>query len=104
MGVIDDKKDHKSSIHFGDDDFDIDDDYEPATWSEVANACCVHTGQEWAWIAVGIFGVVFFLYFFLVGLELLGTGAKVMTGCRAGALFGNDTNPIAGTSDSRYLH
>ena len=47
-------------------------------------------------IAVAIFGVLFFLYFFLFGLELLGSGAKVMSGCKAGELFGSDTNPIAG--------
>ena len=47
-------------------------------------------------IGAGIIVIVFFLYFFLFGLELLGTGAKVMTGCRAGALFCNYTNPVAG--------
>lgn len=47
-------------------------------------------------IAFGIFLVCFFLYFFLVGLELLGSGAKVMSGCTAGELFGDDTNPVAG--------
>ena len=47
-------------------------------------------------IFVGIVIVVFFLYFFLVGLELLGTGAKVMGGCAAGSLFGDETNPVAG--------
>lgn len=39
---------------------------------------------------------MFFLYFFLVGLELLAFGAKVLTGCTAGELFGDDTNPVAG--------
>ena len=47
-------------------------------------------------LAVGLFFVIFFLYFFLFGLELLGSGAKVMSGCKAGELFGDDTNPIAG--------
>lgn len=37
-----------------------------------------------------------FMYFFLFGLELMRTGAKVMTGCTAGALFGDETNPVAG--------
>ena len=45
---------------------------------------------------MGIYAIAFFLYFFLFGLELLGASAKVMTGCTAGALFGEDTNPIAG--------
>jgi len=63
---------------------------------EVCQACCVHTGEEWAWIFVGVCAVVFFLYFFLFGLELLGSGAKVMAGCKAGALFGDESNAIAG--------
>jgi sodium-dependent phosphate cotransporter len=84
------------SIHFGDNDFDVDEDIGDATWGEVCNACCVHSSEEWGWIAVGILAVCFFLYFFLFGLELLGSGAKVMCGCKAGTLFGDDTNPIAG--------
>mmetsp|Transcript_1014 Transcript_1014/g.1102 ORF Transcript_1014/g.1102 Transcript_1014/m.1102 type:complete len:494 (+) Transcript_1014:388-1869(+) len=47
-------------------------------------------------IAIGISIVLFFLYFFLFGLDLLGSGAKVMGGCAAGELFGDDTNPVAG--------
>ena len=83
------------SIHFGDTDFDVDDSLD-ATWSEVCQTCCVHTPEEWGWIFVGFLVVCFFLYFFLFGLELLGSGAKVMCGCKAGELFGDDTNPIAG--------
>ena len=40
--------------------------------------------------------VLFFLYFFLLGLELLGTAAKVLGGCTAGTLFGDKSNPVAG--------
>jgi len=67
-----------------------------ATWGEVFTSCCVHSPEEWGMIFVGVCAVAFFLYFFLVGLELLGTASKVMTGCQAGALFGTDTNPVAG--------
>lgn len=67
-----------------------------ATWSEVFTSCCVHSPEEWGMIFVGMVMVAFFLYFFLLGLELLGSGAKVMTGCRAGEMFGDDTNPVAG--------
>jgi sodium-dependent phosphate cotransporter len=84
-------KEEKMGLGFSEDD--IPDD---ATWGEVFQACCCHSIQEWAMIAVGVFLVLFFLYFFLVGLDLLGTGAKVMGGCAAGALFGDDTNPVAG--------
>lgn len=67
-----------------------------ATWGEVFTSCCVHTPKEWGWIAFGLFLVAFFLYFFLVALDVLGSGAKVMTGCQAGTLFGSDANPVAG--------
>jgi sodium-dependent phosphate cotransporter len=84
------------SIHFGDGDFDVEDEFGDATWGEVFRTCCCHTPQEWGMISIGICFVAFFLYFFLFGLDLLGSGAKVMSGCKAGELFGDDTNPIAG--------
>jgi len=76
--------------------FTADDIPEDATWGEVFQTCCCHSPQEWVMISGGIFLVVFFLYFFLFGLDLLGSGAKVMGGCAAGELFGDDTNPVAG--------
>mmetsp|Transcript_10375 Transcript_10375/g.16598 ORF Transcript_10375/g.16598 Transcript_10375/m.16598 type:complete len:593 (+) Transcript_10375:109-1887(+) len=97
-----DPKSHKDrktgSMHVGDVDFDPNDPAfaMDATWAEVAHSCCVHSPQEWGMIFVGICMVCFFLYFFLFGLELLGSGAKVMGGCAAGSLFGDDTNPVAG--------
>lgn len=76
--------------------FTVDDIPEDATWGEVFQTCCCHSPQEWVMISGGIFTVLFFLYFFLFGLDLLGSGAKVMGGCAAGELFGDDTNPVAG--------
>jgi sodium-dependent phosphate cotransporter len=67
-----------------------------ATWGEVCRTCCVHSPAEWGMIFIGILAVCFFLYFFLVGLDLLGNSAKVIGGCTAGALFGDQTNPVAG--------
>lgn len=67
-----------------------------ATWGEVMSACCTHSGEEWMMIIAGICGALLMLFFFLVGLDLLGNSAKVMTSCSAGALFGDDTNPVAG--------
>lgn len=67
-----------------------------ATWGDVAKACCVHTPEEWGYVALGTCGVLFFLYFFLFALDLLGTSAKVIGGCAAGGLFPDDTNPIGG--------
>jgi sodium-dependent phosphate cotransporter len=86
------------STHFGDVDFADENTEEigDASWSEVCHTCCVHTPKEWAVIFFGIFMVCFFLYFFLLGLNLLGSAAKVLGGCAAGSLFGDDTNPVAG--------
>jgi len=93
------RKDRKTgSAHFGDTDFadETVDEIGDASWGEVCQACCIHTPQEWGFIFIGVIGVLFFLYFFLLGLNLLGSSAKVMGGCAAGALFDDDTNPIAG--------
>ena len=81
------KKDHGSTE---------DDVPEDATWNEVFKTCCCHGPKEWVLILLGISIVLFFLYFFLFGLDLLGSGAKVMGGCTAGELFGDDTNPVSG--------
>jgi sodium-dependent phosphate cotransporter len=86
------------SMHVGDIDFEVQDTDEigDASWGEVCRACCCHTPSEWLQVFLGFSVVLFCLYFFLLGLELLGSGAKVMGGCTAGELFGDDTNPIAG--------
>lgn len=85
-------------MHVGDGDFDPNDPafIQDATWGEVFQACCVHTPEDYGKLFLGLIAVCFFLFFFLVGLDFLGTGAKVMSGCAAGALFGDETNPIAG--------
>jgi len=86
-----------ASTHFGDQDFfdESPEEIGDATWGEVCRSCCVHSGEEWAKIFAGLVLLCFFLYFFLVGLELLGSSAKVLGGCSAGNLLGNDTNPVA---------
>jgi len=84
------------STHFGDTDFYDEniEDIQNATWGEVFNTCCIHSAKDWFVISLTIAQLLFFLYFFLIGLELLGTSAKIIGGCTAGALFGDDTNPI----------
>ena len=67
-----------------------------ASWLEVCHSCFVHTPQEWLSIIVAVIMILACLYFFGLGLELLGTGAKVAGGCAAGELFGSHSNPIAG--------
>jgi solute carrier family 34 (sodium-dependent phosphate cotransporter) len=34
------------------------------------------------------------VYFFMVGIDLLGTSAQVMAGCKAGEIFGASSNPL----------
>eukprot|EP00546_Thalassionema_frauenfeldii_P021894 CAMPEP_0178905218 /NCGR_PEP_ID=MMETSP0786-20121207/6145_1 /TAXON_ID=186022 /ORGANISM="Thalassionema frauenfeldii, Strain CCMP 1798" /LENGTH=611 /DNA_ID=CAMNT_0020576785 /DNA_START=108 /DNA_END=1943 /DNA_ORIENTATION=+ len=85
------------STHIGDTDFEMEDPNEigDATWGEVLSACCVHSAPEWFMILVGFVLVCFFLYFFLLGLDIMGTSAKVLGGCTAGTILGDDTNPVA---------
>ena len=67
-------------MHIGDEDFDINDPAftQDATWGEVCSACCVHTPEEWGRGFGCIVLALTFLYFFLFGLELLGSGAKFL--------------------------
>jgi len=86
------------STHFGDTDFaeETTEQIGDATWGEVASACCNHDAEGWFKIFIGVCGALFFLYFFLFSLELLGNSAKVLGGCSAGGLLSDDTNPVAG--------
>jgi hypothetical protein len=68
---------------------------EEATWSDVYRACCCHTGSGWMKISSFLFSLLLLLYFFLVGLDLLGTSFAVVGGCTAGSLLGSDTSPLA---------
>ena len=80
------------STHFGDADFEEEQmaDIGDATWAEVGRACCVHTPMEWGKIFIGVCAALFFLYFFLFSLELLGNSAKVIGGCTAGGIMGEN--------------
>jgi len=85
------------STHFGDVDFNEEhaEDIADASWGEVMKACCIHDAAGWGKVFVGTLAAAFFLYFFLVGLSILGTAAKILGGCSAGGLLGDDTNPVA---------
>ena len=72
-----------------------EEDMRSTSWGEVCTACFCHTPKQWGRILVSLSGLIVCLYFFIFSLELLGTGAKVLTGCVAGSLFGDNTNPIA---------
>lgn len=97
--VVDSRKQRLTgSVHFGDVDF-VDEEtveIEDATWGEVLQACCIHDPKEWALLLIRMIAACLFLYFFLASLDLLGTSAKILSGCTAGALFGDDQNPVAG--------
>jgi solute carrier family 34 (sodium-dependent phosphate cotransporter) len=49
----------------------------------------------WAYIGVVVIVVLLLLYFFMVGLDLLSTSFQVVSGCTAGSLLDEDTNPVA---------
>lgn len=91
------------SVRYGDEGYEeaIDLDgmeninIDDTTWGEVVRTCFCHSMKEWAGIGLNLVGVLFFLYWFIFSLELLGTGAKVLTGCAAAGLFGGNTNPVA---------
>ena len=97
------EKNAEPSVHYGEpgynkylekDDVELDD----VTWGEVCRSCCCHLPKELGRIIVFVCIICFLLYWFIFSLELLGTGAKVLTGCVAGGLFGGNTNPIASVS------
>lgn len=85
------------STHFGDVDFTEEKTTEiaDASWGEVFQSCCIHPPKVWAQIIFSLAAVFFLLYWFLFGLDLLAISAKVLSGCTAGSLFGNDKNPLA---------
>mmetsp|Transcript_27641 Transcript_27641/g.50176 ORF Transcript_27641/g.50176 Transcript_27641/m.50176 type:complete len:378 (+) Transcript_27641:59-1192(+) len=65
------------------------------SWKDVFQACCCHSKMEWMNISLGILILLFFLYFFLVGLELLSSSFRVVGGCTAESILGSDTNPLS---------
>lgn len=65
------------------------------SWGEVCRACCCHTASEWLHISIFLWSLLLLLYFFLAGLDLLGTSFQVVGGCKAGSLLASDTNPMA---------
>ena len=80
------------------DEHNKDDEVDPdgaATWGDVAHSCCCHTPKEWGQILVAVAALLTCLYFFLVGLDLMGVSFQVVGGCTAGSILGEDTNPIA---------
>lgn len=86
------------STHFGDVDFNEEgvEEIGDATWYEVYQTCCCHTPQEWGIIACFMVLVLTALYFFLFGLDMLGNGAKILTGCTSGSILKEEQNPVAG--------
>lgn len=86
------------STHFGDVDFNEENPEEiaDATWAEVYQTCCCHTPRDWLIIFIFLVIVCTALYFFLFGLDMLGNGAKVLTGCTSGNILKEEQNPIAG--------
>ena len=88
--VDEDTDEHNKDNKDGEDDPDG-----AATWGDVAHSCCCHTPKEWGQILVAVAALLTCLYFFLVGLDLMGVSFQVVGGCTAGSILGEDTNPIA---------
>jgi len=97
------KAGEKGSVHYGDPGYnevlnnpeDYEEDIEDTTWGEVCHTCWCHSPKGWGQISLYLAGIVLFLYFFVFSLELLSSGAKVLTGCAAAGLFGDNKNPVA---------
>jgi len=91
------RRHRKDGMKFGDEDFSLSivDDYDEAEWGEVYKACCSHSLQEIGLIFLGILGLFVCLYFWIFAMDLLGTGSKVISGCRGGELFGSHVNPLS---------
>mmetsp|Transcript_16578 Transcript_16578/g.33047 ORF Transcript_16578/g.33047 Transcript_16578/m.33047 type:complete len:556 (-) Transcript_16578:197-1864(-) len=68
----------------------------PYTCNDFITGIKSTTREELMWGAFRSFLLVFFLYFFLFFLDLMGGSFKVLGGCQAGAMFDGLSNPIAG--------
>jgi sodium-dependent phosphate cotransporter len=66
-----------------------------ASWLEVCQGCFLHTPKEWIGISFSVILILLCLYCFGLGLDFLGSGAKVVTSCAAGELFGHNANPVS---------
>lgn len=75
-------------------------EYTNATWNDLYRVCCVHSPREWIMISLAMAGFMLTWYCFLLGLELLASGAQVMSTCWVGTeLFAESQssfNPISG--------
>jgi Na+/Pi-cotransporter len=68
--------------------------FERASCQDISKACCVHTRREWIWRTGAVVLLLVCVYFFVVGMDLFGTAAQVMAGCKAGEIFGASSNPL----------
>jgi Na+/Pi-cotransporter len=68
--------------------------FERASCRDISKACCVHTRREWMYRTGAVLLLLVCVYFFVVGMDLFGTAAQVMAGCKAGEIFGGSSNPL----------
>jgi solute carrier family 34 (sodium-dependent phosphate cotransporter) len=66
-----------------------------ATWDDLCEVCCLELSKEWQLIFVSVLVFVFFLYFFLLALELVSVSSRVLTACKSASLFNDDSNPVS---------
>jgi hypothetical protein len=51
-----------------DEEMEEEEEHEAVSWGEVCRSCCCHSPAVWAMILFRMVGVLFFLYFFILGL------------------------------------
>ncbi|GMI39622.1 hypothetical protein TeGR_g1921 [Tetraparma gracilis] len=64
-----------------------DDDEPPLSLTQCIENIKNKDAASWGWSAARTCGLIFFLYFFLFFLDLMGGSFKVLGGCTAGAMF-----------------
>lgn len=75
---------------------DVKDDMPPMTITQCIEGIKNKDAASWGYSLLRTVLLVFFLYFFLFFLDLMGGSFKVLGGCTAGAMFDGLSNPIAG--------
>jgi len=74
----------------------LEDEGPAPTWGEMFASIRNKDAKSWGVTLARIGAIIFFLYFFLVSLDLMGSAFKVLGGCSAGSMFDSNSNPIAG--------
>merc|ERR1711865_180020 len=75
---------------------ELDDNHEDMLEEEEQQQFGEYAMMDWVMMCLRLCLLFSFLYFFIFGLDLMGTSFKVLGGAQAGDLFSSISNPIAG--------